>query len=622
MIYELLKENKIGINDLHEISIPKYDDRKEWGNLPEDVKQHFQKKAGELKDKQYNIIPATVYMEFARTGNRAIYESVCFERRADLMTLAIAECIAAKGEYIDSIINLVWAICEETSWVPSAHNNKGELPDVEFETYIDLFSAETGSAFAFVYYFLSDKIAKNSPTVKRRMEIEVDRRILTPYLQYNHFWYMGLEGERVVNNWNPWINSNIIVTFAVFEKDRERLIKGIEKTAKSTDAFIKVYHADGACDEGPGYFGAAGAALFDYLEVLSDITGGKVNIFGNELIKNMARYIYRVYIGGGSFVNYADGPSRAGAPAKLMARVGEAIGDDNLINFANEFIAQSKRGDYSDLSVSWHIYRGIKSMFQKDYPAKNYISPKVHWFDGTEILTARDNAGSKKGIFISAKGGHNAESHNHNDVGHFILYSNEKPVVIDVGVETYTKKTFSAERYDIWAMQSCYHNLPTINGADQIAGADKRALDVNYTQNGDTTNLSMQLKAAYPETAGIESYIREFTFEHGKSLTIRDKYSLKKCTAPFIFNIICANKPIISTINANSVNLGENIEMIFDSAVLIASVEEIELTDARLKNDWQRDYLYRIRLTEKTEKDEKKEKEMKKENDIAVIFRQ
>jgi len=616
MIYELLKEknfantltDKIGGNNLFSASIPGYGDRKEWGNLSDDVKQYFKKKAGELKDKQYMILPATVYMEFAKSGNRAVYEAVCFERRTDLMTLVIAECISAKGEYIDPIINLVWAICEETSWVPSAHNNKGELPDIEYETFVDLFSAETGSAISFVYYFLGDIIAEKSPTVKRRMEIEVDKRILTPYLQYNHFWYMGLEGDRAVNNWNPWVNSNVLTAFAVFEKDRERLIRGIEKTAKSSDAFIKMYHNDGACDEGPGYFGAAGAALFDYLEELSDITNGEINIYGSELIKNMARYIYRVYIGDGSFVNYADGPSRPGTPAKLLARVGEYIGDDNLIGFANEFIEKS--AEKNEYPVSWHIYRGLKSLFQKKYDSGNFAAPKVHWFDGTEILTARDNEGSKSGIFISAKGGHNAESHNHNDVGHFILYSNEKPVIIDVGVETYTKKTFSGERYDIWTMQSCYHNLPTVNGFEQSDGENRRASDIKYTHdyNSNITVLSMQLKNAYPEKAGIGSYEREFIFEHGKSLTVRDKYSLNQSAAPFISNFVCANKPIITE---NKAQLGENIEMIFDSEILYASFEEIELTDTRLKNDWRRNYLYRVRLTEK---------EMKKENDITVVF--
>jgi len=508
---------------------------------------------------------------------------------------------------------LVWAICEETSWVPSPHNNKGELPDIEYETYVDLFSAETGAIISWVYYFLSDIIAKSSPTLKRRMEIEVDRRIITPYLQYNHFWYMGLETSDPVNNWNPWVNSNVIIALAVFEKDAERLLRGIEKTARVTDVFINSYHADGACDEGPGYFGAAGAALFDYLEILSDITGGEINIYDNVLIKNMAAYIYKVYIGNDYFVNFADGPSRSGAPAKLLARIGEYVGDDNLTGFASELLAKSGDKNNRDYSVGFHTYRNIKSLFQKENHDKKYIPPKVSWFDGTEILTARDSKGSASGIFVAAKGGHNDESHNHNDVGHFILFFDGNPVVIDVGVETYTKKTFSDDRYDIWTMQSCYHNLPRINGFDQTNmpnGRYKRATDVNYSHddNADITVLSMQLKDAYPENAGIESYIRKFTFEHGKSFTVCDKYNLKECAEPFVFNLMCAEKP---EINDDSIQLGEDIRMMFDSVMFSVSIDEIKLNDARLLNDWRRDYLYRIRLTEK---------DPEKENEMTVCF--
>lgn len=71
---------------------------------------------------------------------------------------------------------------------------------------------------------------------------------------------------------------------------------------------------------------------------------------------------------------------------------------------------------------------------------------------------------NKSGLFFAAKGGYNNESHNHNDAGTFSLYLHTTPVFIDAGVGTYTRQTFSSERYTIWTMQSNYHNLPMING--------------------------------------------------------------------------------------------------------------------------------------------------------------
>ena len=84
------------------------------------------------------------------------------------------------------------------------------------------------------------------------------------------------------------------------------------------------------------------------------------------------------------------------------------------------------------------------------------IEPLQHYLSGIEVLTARSAADTTKGLFLAAKGGHNGESHNHNDVGNYIIYVNGDAAICDAGVETYSRKTFSEERYTIWAMQSRY----------------------------------------------------------------------------------------------------------------------------------------------------------------------
>lgn len=92
----------------------------------------------------------------------------------------------------------------------------------------------------------------------------------------------------------------------------------------------------------------------------------------------------------------------------------------------------------------------------------------------------RSEKGSSKGVFLSAKGGHNGESHGHNNVGNFVLYLDGKPGLIDVGVATYSAKTFSKERYNLWYMQSQWHNVPTINSYMQPPGAQYKAQKVIF----------------------------------------------------------------------------------------------------------------------------------------------
>src|SRR5207248_10198558 len=99
-----------------------------------------------------------------------------------------------------------------------------------------------------------------------------------------------------------------------------------------------------------------------------------------------------------------------------------------------------------------------------------------------QLLAAQSTPNSSAGLDVAAWGGHNRQSHNHNDVENVIVYGSGKPVLIDVGVETYSAKTFSAQRYEIWTMQSAYHNLPTINGIMQGAGREFRATDVSRNE--------------------------------------------------------------------------------------------------------------------------------------------
>ena len=583
---------------------PAYKDRSAWENLPQETKTYYSDLAKPLKGKLWEILPATTYMEFAINGNRSRYEAIVFKRRCDLFHLMIAECIEGKGEYIDDIINCVWATCEESTWVIPAHNRHVdnnrtfELVDIESLVYVDLFSAETGSLMSWVYYFLGDAIEDKAPLVKRRIEIEMEKRILKPYLERDDFGWMGLDHDDPVNNWNPWINSNVLIAYLVFG-DKDTKIKGIEKTIISTDRFLAFYAEDGGCDEGPIYFGVAGASLLDFLEALDIATNSTVYLHNEEIIKNMARYIYRVYMGQKYYVNFADAPARVFAHSGLLYRTGLKIGDDNLVGFALYLMENGHTNKpYAANNHSTCLFRLLSTIFQKYDEVKPFVAPKSFWFDGIQVLTARDKEGSLDGMAIAAKGGNNDESHNHNDIGNFVMYYNTEPIIVDAGVETYSKKTFSDERYDIWTMQSCYHNAPTINGYDQLVGVDKKATDVVCKQGDDVTSLEMELREAYPKEADIYSYKRNLVFKHGEYLEVKDSYSLRVCHKLLVVNLLTFNAP---TIEKDYIRFGP-IAMAYDTNEFDVQTEEIVMTDPKIKGDWEKETLYRVVLTQKSPK--------------------
>src|SRR5581483_438120 len=166
--------------------------------------------------------------------------------------------------------------------------------------------------------------------------------------------------------------------------------------------------------------------------------------------------------------------------------------------------------------------------------------PRDVFLPDLEMAAARDAAGSTAGLYFGIKGHHNAESHNHNDVGSFMLYADGEPVLIDVGVETYTVKTFSPERYDIWTMQSAYHNLPTINGVMQAHGRRFAARDVRQAADDREASIEMDLAAAYPAEAAVQSWKRRLVLTRGQAVTLTETYALREVRAPLVLNFMTA----------------------------------------------------------------------------------
>ena len=154
----------------------------------------------------------------------------------------------------------------------------------------------------------------------------------------------------------------------------------------------------------------------------------------------------------------------------------------------------------------------------------DYKTPSSVWIADIQLMLSRSNDGN---VVLAAHGGHNAESHNHNDVGDFIIYKNGKPLIVDAGRGNYTARTFSAERYTLWFTQSEYHNLPIINGIGQNVGRKFEATEVKYENIGNTVRLKMDIGKSYPDEAKVGSWNREISFNKDRQeIVLNEAYSL------------------------------------------------------------------------------------------------
>ena len=222
--------------------------------LTEEIKESILNIAEEYLEMDYELILAHSYMRYEKNGNRSIYEGEYFKRRRMVWYLCLGEYIEQKGRFLEKLIDGIWLILDECSWVIPAHTKiridyvpKLPLQYKNEVDVVDLFAAETGAMLSLVSYLSQSLLDGVTPIIRDRILYEVRRRVLLPYKNYNDYWWMGYV-RRNINNWCPWISSNVLISCALIEPDMETRKVITEKSMEVIDHFTRIYHEDGGCD--------------------------------------------------------------------------------------------------------------------------------------------------------------------------------------------------------------------------------------------------------------------------------------------------------------------------------------------------------------------------------------
>ena len=584
---------------------PRVEEREAWQRVPKEIGGSVLRRAEAVLGTEWATLPATAFLEFKRMGNRSHFEQLYFVRRQRLTDLTLAECIEGKGRFLDEIANGVWLTCEETFWGLPAHlslQRQGPgLPDMA-EPVVDLFAAETGATLSWVDYLVGARLAQVSPLIRPRIQMEAKRRILDPALERNDFWWMGLDGKgRRMNNWNPWINSNWLFTNLLLEQDPARRLSATVKICRSLDRYLADYSPDGGCEEGPVYWGVAAASYFDCCATLTSATGGAASVLTRPFIGKMAHYIADVHIAHDYYVNYGDAHAKDGPSPELIYRIGTGVGDKVLEKFG-AFYTATEGVRPTNGRLARELPDVLTTEAALSAPRADALE-RDSWYPALGLMTARAKAGTSDGLYLAVQAAKNSRSHGHNDSGSFIVFHNGEPVFIDVGVEAYTAKTFSAQRDSIWTMQSAYHNLPTVGGVMQSGRENKYgASDVRYVSDGGHAGLSMNLAPAYPADAGIQSWIRTIALERAAGrIQLTEDFKLRR-KVPVALSFMTPRVPSQGAggrviLRVADKTAGE-VALTYDPSLAVPSFEKIVLTDEGMRNTWGGE-IYRVLLTSK-----------------------
>ena len=624
---------------------PTIQDRDGWNGLRGETRAALLADGEKYLGFHWPEMPATVFLEYARVGNRSHYEGIRNARMAALQALVYAECVEAKGRFTDDIVNGLWATCEESFWGVPAHLyiQKADLglPDPR-DPIVDLFAAQTSALVATAVYLLGDTLDKVNPLVRERCIFEAERRIIEPCLAQNFMW-MGLPGGKprhdlpwlvdpvngevqAVNNWDAWICWSWVTTILFMDHNVARRAKGVQKVLLCLDKFINTYPDDGGCEEGPGYWSVATGALFEGLELLRSATGGVIDIYANPLLLEMAMYMPRTQIAGEFYINQGDASSILRPDADKLFRMGGRLHSEDIVHFAVATIPPN------------YLPNTLPSLFdevelRRQPPARTPLYRDT-WLPETGIMAARKRAGSTDGLYLACIASDNGKSHSHNDTGSFWVYSNGLPILIDLGQESYQKKSFDAHRYEIPTTQSSWHNLPTIGatepgkaatqtgpapnqitrgvGVDEGVGPQFAATAITYKSTDAAAELSMELSHAYPAAAKLASWRRSARLVRATNqVEIADEYRLSEAQ-PITLNLITTctvreaapgvlelTNPIWGkTLDPAMGATTPPVRITYDPVQLSYTLDSMTLENAELVRNWGTK-AFRIRLTAK-----------------------
>ena len=448
--------------------------------------------AARLTVSSVDPFPNDLYLEFSRNGNRTHYQDWRSRFLKSLETLVSGEAAERKGRLVAAITARLEAICTWPSWVLPAHDRSlGNFKDTDVT--VDLVSSDLARTLARILGSVGDALP---PETVRRVKNEVNRRVFTPYLErpQAHGWFFGC------NNWNAVCHCGCVIAALELIEDPTTRARFVEGAERGLPVFLEFgFEPDGYCSEGMSYWNYGFGHFLELGISVRRATGGKVDYFAHPRAIRAMRYVFAYRLDKVVSPKFADG---SGNP------------DENLIKLGLDI--------WPELKAESSVALPLRSEFP----------------DG-QVWLMRLPAGEGTGFAFGCKGGHNAEHHNHNDVGSYNVLVNGNLVAGDVGREVYTARTFGSRRYESAVINSYGHPVPRVGGRLQLQGreAAARVVKTDFTDAKDTVVLDIARAYDCPTLAELT---RTFSFDRvARTATVTDRV---RFTAPTDFE-----SPVMTT---------------------------------------------------------------------------
>ena len=476
-------------------------------------------------------------------------------------------------EYYLSLLESVWAYLNDYTWAPLGHYTEhyyGRTPkDFDFGL-IDIFAASASFALAEIKSLFRDRFPR---LLIDRITYEIRRRTIEPFMERKFFW------ETHDNNWTA-VCTGAVGSVLMYESP-DLFFKYQDRLHSAMEHYLASYKDDGMCVEGVGYWSFGFGFFASYALLEREITKGEVDWFAHPKVKEISKFIGKMFLQKNVMATYSDSGFDSKYSVGLPHMLRHVYGD-GVEKLPKEHGIVVRDNTHFNFALRSFIY------YSEENNATEMATDVTYSVENSCYFTKRT-----RGYGFTVKGGNNGESHNHIDVGSFILARNNKQIIADIGAGPYLPGYHTADRYTFFNPSAYSHSIPLFDGV----GEDNIARDDVFVEyDWGKQRASLEFARAYGADF-LKKAQRTFDFEENK-ITLKDSFELteeKEITERFISVIepsvsdhgiriddvtltaTCGTVPTISTKKAEKHLGGEYTVYIIDY-VLPKGQTEFELT--------------------------------------------
>jgi hypothetical protein len=446
------------------------------------------------------------------------------------------ECAYGTGEWLPAIGKAINDLVDNPQWGTNTSD----------EEHLDLSSTRYGARIAITLAMLGDQLPKE---LVEKAKGAVRERIVTPWLMQMDVY----QKERVdwgskagwmesPSNWNAACTAYIVYA-ALITEPAERAAEIIVKSEEHIENYLKTMEKDGYLDAGIRYWDFGFGAYSFLAETLFQATGGNLDLYEKKPVSELAVFPLRWRITSEGdkeqiYPMFGDNPIKHNVRPILIETLGRRF---DIPEWGNTKVGVGDRNIDPELKMMLLALRKAELAKKQPGDSKKAFEKSGLFRESTSFR------GSDIELKIVAKGGNNAEEHNHNDVGSYTIYGRKRPnawryLTGDRGAPAYTAENFGEERYLEPLNNSWGHPLPVIDGQTQREGAEARA-EAQEKQEGSKVGIVYNITAAYNVPGLVWAYRTIWVDKEKGTISIEDEF---KAERPMAFSTAVITEPFVA----------------------------------------------------------------------------